>query len=104
MCACSFFSDPLDDGEEAVIRADGKKKGWSQTKIDRSVANRRQTGGLDIEITRRIGNSARDGVMSMLVFWDDGTVTPKGKPMCVPAERLVGERLSIRADSLVLLN
>jgi hypothetical protein len=37
----------MDEAEEQRMRARGKKKGWSATKIDRAVESRSRTGGLD---------------------------------------------------------
>jgi hypothetical protein len=102
ICACSFFSDPMDEEEEEAIRRHGRKKGWSLTKINRSVENRSHTGGLALEITRRVSNAARDGAMSLLVFWDDNETTPTGGHVVIPANTLVEKRMAIRANRVVM--
>lgn len=102
VCACSYFSDPLDEEEAEAIRARGRKKGWSTTKINRAIENRSNTGGLNLEIARRVGNAACDGALSVLVFWDDNKTTPAGEPVLIPANRLVEQRRAIRADRLLL--
>ena len=100
------LDEKLDEEEEEAIRARGRKKGWSATKIDRSIESRSHTGGLDLEITRRVGNAARDGALSLLVFWDENETTPTGGRIVIPAASiaatvirlLLTERDRIRAN------
>jgi hypothetical protein len=102
-CACSLFKAPLDEAEERKVRARGKKKGWSERKIERAVSSRSRSGGLDQELVRRIGSAASAGLLSVLVFWDNNKAIPTEPPVIVHAEDLYEQRMAIHADRLVLL-
>lgn len=79
-CACDRFSDPVGPDEIERLRVKYRKKGWSESRIERVLAERSRLGGLDLGLLQNIVAAARAaGGLSLLVYWDDGASTPSGQ-------------------------
>jgi hypothetical protein len=114
-CSCDLFRKPrtaTEHDEQELLRHKYEKKGWSAAKIDRALAQRRQSRGpepspgLAIVVQRFLAQLAtRAGQVAVLVHWYRGDVE-KTQFACktgrvLPAETVSAEGLPLEADEIV---
>jgi hypothetical protein len=101
-CACDRFTDPIGPEEIERKRVKYKEKGWSDSRIQRVLAERARIGGLDLDLVQQIVVAARkSGRVSLLVYWEDGVTTPTGAVVQTSAQDLVAQRWLLRAGTRV---
>lgn len=102
-CACGFFTDPIGDADVERLRKKYARKGWNQSRIERTLSQRRRLGGLDLGLVQHFISAVKHtGSVSLLVYWDDGAaVLPGGPAHRVRPQELMAEPSLIRAGSRV---
>lgn len=101
-CACDHFSDPVGPDEINRLRLKYRKKGWSESRIERVLAERSRLGGLDLGLVQTIVAAARAaGGLSLLVYWDDGASTPSGPVVEAADHQLIAHPYMVRVGSRV---
>lgn len=100
MCSCDLFNQ----GSDENVQKKHRRKGWSKSKIERAIENRKKSNrhaGLHPELRRWLAEVANDvGEIFLFVHWESDFLNYEQR-IEVSADEMAQQTFPIKAECLI---